>query len=277
MKNDKVLFDLTCFIHNYNRSAFLKECLLSIIKQQTRYRIQIIIIDDCSSDKPEEICRMIANKHPNIPVIFLKTSENQGSGKLAAIALKYQIGVHFKSKYFMRIDSDDYINDERKFQKQIDLLENNKDCVACCHPYQIQNEVDKEITFSPDLERGKFSLSQLILMLGRKHLYAHTSTFIYRNIHGAYLPPEFENNSVYGDVVFNWSMLKHGSVIYCDGFMTTYRLHDFGMWTSKSKIIKIKEELKAEIMLLKILPFNIAILYMFVKIRNYVNHIKSKW
>jgi glycosyltransferase involved in cell wall biosynthesis len=271
------MHDLTCIVHNFNRANFLKKCLNSIFNQDTKYRFQIIVIDDCSTDGSEGVALKISKKFPMVPFNFFKTEKNTGIGKKAAISLKSEIDEIFHCKYFMRIDSDDFINDSDKFEQQLSILERNNDCVACCHPFYISDIAMNKTTLCEELIQGKFDLPEIISLIGEKYTYAHTSTYIYRNIYGTYLPSEFEKKGIYGDVLFNWIMLKHGSVIYTTKPMTTYTVHEIGSWSSHSDFMKRILELRAEFNLLRILPLKISKLYFSKKCKNLIKRIRSKW
>ena len=118
------MHDLTCIVHNFNRANFLKKCLNSIFNQDTKYRFQIIVIDDCSTDGSEGVALKISKKFPMVPFNFFKTEKNTGIGKKAAISLKSEIDEIFHCKYFMRIDSDDFINDSDKFLSKTEPVKN---------------------------------------------------------------------------------------------------------------------------------------------------------
>ena len=54
----------------YNVERYLKRCVESIINQ-TYKKLQIILVDDCSTDKSGEICEQLAEKDDRI-VVFHK-------------------------------------------------------------------------------------------------------------------------------------------------------------------------------------------------------------
>ena len=39
----------------YNHEKYLKECLTSIVNQKTSFKIEILVHDDCSTDKSKSI------------------------------------------------------------------------------------------------------------------------------------------------------------------------------------------------------------------------------
>lgn len=84
----------------YNVKDYLVQCVKSIINQ-TYKDIEILLIDDGSTDGSGKICDSLSNKFPIVKVIHKK---NEGLG------LTRNVGIlNAKGKYVTFIDSDDYI------------------------------------------------------------------------------------------------------------------------------------------------------------------------
>ena len=102
----------------YNDETFIEQSMNSIISQLTD-DMELVVVDDCSSDKTQCILQKYANADPRINLII--NSENQGVGYCAYIGVK-----EAKGKYIIRMDSDD-ISFPDRFQKQIQFLEENSE------------------------------------------------------------------------------------------------------------------------------------------------------
>ncbi|WP_018610985.1 glycosyltransferase family 2 protein [Segetibacter koreensis] len=102
-------------IPNYNKAEFITETIDSVFNQTYR-NIEVIIIDDCSSDNSVEV---IEKKIINAPfkVIFLKNTENRGICYSLNNAVKIAEG-----KYYQMIGSDDLIL-PNKISRQVETLE----------------------------------------------------------------------------------------------------------------------------------------------------------
>ena len=85
----------------YNVSKYISKCLDSIINQ-TYKELEIICVDDCSTDNSPEIIQQYANKDSRIKI--LKNSKNLGVGLTRNAGLKAASGdfVHF-------VDPDDWL------------------------------------------------------------------------------------------------------------------------------------------------------------------------
>lgn len=87
----------------YNVEPYLKECLESIINQTYR-DLEIILIDDGSTDKSGDICEEYAKKDDRIIVIH---QSNQGSASAKNAGLRKSSG-----EYLAFVDSDDFLQED---------------------------------------------------------------------------------------------------------------------------------------------------------------------
>ena len=92
---------LSVIVPVYNTEKYLRECLDSIINQTFR-DIEIICVNDGSTDKSLEILKEYALKDNRIKVI---TQGNKGQSVARNIGLNNASG-----KYITFIDSDDYLD-----------------------------------------------------------------------------------------------------------------------------------------------------------------------
>jgi len=113
MNNDPLV---SVLVTVYNRENFLGEAIESIINQ-TYKNIEIIIVNDGSTDRTEEIIRSYMKKDERI--ILLNNNENIGIPKSENKALAVARG-----KYIARLDSDDIALPER-IQTQVEFMESH--------------------------------------------------------------------------------------------------------------------------------------------------------
>lgn len=92
---------ISIIVPAYNVEDLVEKCLYSICVQ-TYKKIEIIVVDDGSTDKTRQICEDYAAKDSRIIVV---TQENGG---LSAARNKGMQVAH--GNYYMFVDSDDYIN-----------------------------------------------------------------------------------------------------------------------------------------------------------------------
>lgn len=102
----------------YNSEKYLKRCLDSIIKQ-TYKNIEIIVVNDGSTDESLRILEEYKNKYSNLKLV---NQENKGQ------ALAREIGLNISGgDYIAHVDSDDYIEQNylEKLYNHINLTNSN--------------------------------------------------------------------------------------------------------------------------------------------------------
>ena len=120
LKNKKFFTLIICC---YNHEKYLAQCLKSILNQKkNRTKFDLVLIDDCSKDNSLKIAK---KNLPKNNCIIIKNHKNIGLVKSCNKALK-----KVKTKYFIRIDSDDLISNKfiSFFEKEI---QTNPDFVFC--------------------------------------------------------------------------------------------------------------------------------------------------
>lgn len=88
----------------YNVETYIEKCLQSICRQSYN-NIEIIVVDDCSTDKSVAVCERYAAKDNRIRV--LHSEKNQGVSAARNRGMEYANG-----DYYMFVDSDDWIEPE---------------------------------------------------------------------------------------------------------------------------------------------------------------------
>src|SRR5205085_3096428 len=114
---------VTTIIPVYNRAAMLIDAVDSVLAQ-THRPIEIVIVDDGSTDDTPRAIEALAGKHPEIRPLRI---ENGGPGAAREAARLVAAG-----EFIQHLDSDDLI-DARKFELQVAALRAQPDCsIAYC-------------------------------------------------------------------------------------------------------------------------------------------------
>ena len=124
--------DISIIVPIYNAEKYLSKCINSLINQ-TKKEIEIILINDGSTDRSEEII----NNYRDERIKYFK-NENQGIGKTRNFGVEKATG-----KYLMFVDSDDYLKEdacEILFKK----AEKEKLDLVICNYYKVDEETDKK-------------------------------------------------------------------------------------------------------------------------------------
>ena len=101
----------------YNAERFIEDTIKSVL-EQTYENLEMIIVDDCSTDNTEKIIKKYMKLDNRI--IYKKLEGNSGAAVVRNAAIEMATG-----RYIAFLDSDD-LWDENKLEKQISFMEENK-------------------------------------------------------------------------------------------------------------------------------------------------------
>ncbi len=123
---------VTVVIPVFNQQKYIARCIRSILNQTLdKSHYDIIVVNDASTDKTKEILELY-----NDDITLINNNKNLGLPSSLNIAIK-----KIKTSYFVRVDSDDYVNENFLKFLYIFLEENkNFDAVACDYLLVDENE-----------------------------------------------------------------------------------------------------------------------------------------
>ena len=107
----------------YNAESKIEKCLDSLVNQTDKDGLDIIIVNDGSTDNSEQIIKEYIKKHKENNIIKYYSKENEGIARTRNFALDKAY-----SEYILFVDSDDYI-DEETIEKLRPYIENNIDLI----------------------------------------------------------------------------------------------------------------------------------------------------
>ncbi|WP_139653422.1 glycosyltransferase family 2 protein [Raoultibacter phocaeensis] len=94
---------LTIAMPCYNVEAYLERGLDSLADERFSDDLEVLIVNDGSTDSTKEIAQRFVDAHPSIFTLIDKENGGHGSGINAGIA-------HATGKYFRIVDGDDWVN-----------------------------------------------------------------------------------------------------------------------------------------------------------------------
>lgn len=103
---------VSIIIPAYNSEKFIRRCLDSVVNQIYK-NIEIIVVDDASTDNTEKIIKEYAEKDNRIRPFY--SSENKGVSFSRNIGLKASTG-----EYIMFVDSDDELTKDA-IRRMVDI------------------------------------------------------------------------------------------------------------------------------------------------------------
>lgn len=220
MNLKKITFVVPC----YNSAEYMERCIDSLLVG--RDEVEIIIVNDGSTDYTGRIADNYAKKYPNIVRVIHK--ENGGHGSGVNSGLKEAKGLYFKV-----VDSDDWLDENAllKLLDKIKELEKTKeevDLFVCNYIYDhLYENKQKEMHYRNIFpkeeivtwrEVGHFKPSQYMIMhslvyktsiLKKSKIILPEHTFYVDNIF-AYLPLTFVESILYLDIPFYHYFIGRG-------------------------------------------------------------------
>ena len=213
----------------YNAEKFLEKTLNSIFNQ-TYKEIEIVLVDDCSTDNSVNIINNFKKEHNEI--VYFCQEKNLGAGAARNKALELATG-----QYVAFLDSDDLWVKE-KVAKQIELMEKEK-CPFSYTAIEMIDENDKLIKNKRNL-KTKCNYKYLL----HNTIIATSSVIIDRTVLGDFRMPLRRGGQDYA----TWLMLlRNGTVaLGINEALVKYRVSSNSLSSNKFKSIKQVWEIQTQ-------------------------------
>lgn len=185
----------------YNAEKYIVSCLKSILCQSMK-NIEIIVIDDKSTDTSVKRVEYLACNDARIKLIPLK--ENSGPGIARNTGIKYASG-----KYCMFMDADDMYVDKTSIEYIYNIAEENKVNVACCDKIDLDSNSNVYIPKSSIRSGECLCRATDISSVFWYTTYIYNREFMIKN--GIFFP----EIKIFEDPVFLAKILKEADKIFC--------------------------------------------------------------
>lgn len=210
---DDILYSV--LIPAYNAEEYLEECLDSVLAQ-THRNLQVVVIDDGSTDRTPAILDSYAARDPRLEVVH---RENRG---VATTRLELFRLAH--GKYLNFVDADDTVEPEMA-QVMISVLERTGADVAVCG---MTNKMERSFRLSesqvPGIEKISGAQARREFLEHRRLIGSLCSKVTRRDVCAdVTCPPGIR----YGeDAVMSWHILKHTNIfVYVSAPLYHYRMN----------------------------------------------------
>ena len=132
----------------YNTEDYLKECIESLVNQTLR-EIEILIVNDGSTDSSLEIMKEFKNKYPNIIKIFDKVNGCQASARNYALSFA-------QGEYLGFVDSDDWV-DSTMYEEMYEKAEKEDADIVICD--MVDHFPDRTVCYPSSRFENKFKVT----------------------------------------------------------------------------------------------------------------------
>ncbi|MBR3241531.1 MAG: glycosyltransferase family 2 protein, partial [Parasporobacterium sp.] len=129
---------ISIIIPVFNAIESLERCVESVVYGSFR-DIELILIDDCSTDGSWKLCQILSEKYSN--VYSFHNSENKGVSFTRNWGLQ-----QVKSDYVMFIDSDDWVSG-KYVQSLFDIIIQYPECLPICGYFLVDQITGKKETY----------------------------------------------------------------------------------------------------------------------------------
>lgn len=210
---DKIL---TITIPTYNVEKYLRNCLDSFCNEQIMDCIEVLIINDGSTDSSAEIAKEYEAKYPETFRLITKQNGGHGSTINRGIA-------EAKGKYFKVVDSDDWV-DRNAFQTLVETLKKSTADLVYANYYWVDHTSGKKsIEF-----RHPFSGVEY----GKEYTFSEIAQKVFLKMHGFTVLtdiirkiPKIDENCFYVDMEYVLFPIKNiRTVVFLDEFVYHYRI-----------------------------------------------------
>ena len=214
----------------YNHERFIAQAIESVLAQRVDFDYEIVIGEDCSTDRTREILMDFCRRYPKRIVPLLR-DKNVGAMR----NLEATLGA-CRGQYLALLEGDDYWTSREKLERQVNFLDTHPGFSMCCHRVQFLYEVGfAGADVFPSLPAGPYTIEDLL-----KDNFVMTCSAVLRRDLIPVLPPWFRKMKL-GD----WPMFalaaKHGTIELMNEVMAVYRVHSGGMWSSLPSVTRLHE------------------------------------
>lgn len=216
---------LSVMMITYNHEKYIGQAIKSILQQTTDFEFEIVIGEDCSTDKTRSIICEIALEYPDKFKLMLHDKN------LGMMQNFFTIIAACRGKYVAICEGDDYWIDNGKLQKQVNFLEQNPDVSICCHNVFTEEEDGNRAVLWEWKEMQRFSLYDLA-----KGNFISTPSVVFRRTPFSILPEKYLQAPL-GDFILHLFNARAGDICYMPDIMAVYRIHSGGVWTTRKSDI----------------------------------------
>ena len=220
--SDEVVVSIACA--TFEHGVLLDDAIRSFLLQKTRFRFEIVIRDDASTDGTRDL---IADYMRHYPRIIRARIYDENQFTLGRRPSDDWIGLT-RGAYVAFCEGDDFWTDRDKLQDQVAQLQRHPDCVISVAGTFWYNLPDDQLQ-----EKG--IAAEESVHDGIPPQYHHTSTFVIERRALAHTKAKQKKYGIYGDTALRRLLVDHGKCICLPRLVSVYWVSGSGIWTSRSQ------------------------------------------
>lgn len=231
---------VTIGILTYNHAIHIAETLESVLKQKLDFEFQILVSDDCSTDRTVEIVQSYCSQFPR-KIHLLTNQVNRGVFQNAFNAIPYCTG-----QYLVLMDGDDKWTYDLKLQKQIDFLDSNLDYVGCFHDATINSSEGVKGYFKGLKSYSQFNIYKDTIYPWDivERMIIPTGSLVFRNVQFIYDSEAFKFVNLSLIWLFQLLIIRDSKFKYFNETWSVYNNHTSGITKKVASVEFTKTNIK---------------------------------
>jgi glycosyltransferase involved in cell wall biosynthesis len=214
----------------FNHEEYIQEAIESVLSQRTDFGWELVIAEDCSTDRTRDVIRTYWQKYRDrIRVLLNRTN----IGAFRTVARGYR---NCRGRYVAPIDGDDYWISPHKLQRQADFLDAHPDYALCFHSVKMAwDDADHEPTvFRPRPLKETYAVGDLL-----QYNFIAACSPMYR--HGLFDDfPSWHFVLPVGDWSTHILYALQGRIGYLDEPMGVYRQHRGSLYSQTGPVERLR-------------------------------------
>ena len=209
----------------YNHAKFIGKAIESVLTQEMKSGVELVIGEDCSVDSTRRIVETYAARFPGV-IRLVTFNENVGAMKNFVRTIEACRG-----EYIAFLEGDDYWTSKDKLRLQTAFLDEHPDCALCHHRVSYLDDATGEIVWECPLPLRRIERTAGSELAGGN--FIQTCSLMIRRKAIPRLSKDFAKLKL-GDWPICVLASQNGWIGYIDQNMGVYRLHPGSAWSAQN-------------------------------------------
>ncbi len=230
---------VTTVITTYNHEKYIEQALESAVKQSGRFIHEILVSDDGSTDGTRKIIKRYCDAYPYL-IKDISPKKNLGISKNLKHCFRHATG-----KYIAILEGDDYWTSDKKLEKQMNFMEQNKESSMVFSRVRVFNEktqksllLDRHNNLPTKLTGSDF--------IKEPSLIANFSCCLFKGEFMKKLPAVLYKHRL-SEIPLAFYLERFGNIGFIGEILSVYRQHENGVWSGADKIRRLESGLNVRL------------------------------
>jgi len=227
---------VTIICTTYNQESYVSDAIEGFLSQETNFPFEILIHDDASTDKTQNIIETYSKKYPNLIRVIIQNENQYSKGNIPFFYTIFDCD----SEYIALCEGDDYWIDNKKLQYQVDALTKDETISLCFHS-TMEFDVTKNIRKTINKHHSQSKVIDRTDVIRNRGGYISTASIVFRNKDLETLKSQCNEWPV-GDYFLQSYLALIGNVYYVNRVSSVYRINSINSWNMSMKDLERKSE-----------------------------------